>query len=313
MPNSVKNLALGIKQKDEVAKIPLLLSNNNCEFFLPKNICLNEKFFCAVVDVTNAFCPEIVLSGSINGCVQNEKIESCFVASKPEDLSILYEEDDEKEIEKLVEQNLEEDLNSVYFDACAKCKYKKVFYEEGGKCSCFSSKKNEEILSVTNFYNETDKSIEDKKPQTVNEISQENSPVNNNAIKDKEDIEIDKNTSKEQISGFYEQIKNQIETLFEKYERETVLEKLVFNSKWVKVNYDESSNFYVIGLIFNEENNRVEYIAYGLPSKNKNLPPEDLKEYSQWLPINVLDEQGEGFWVVYQEAENGETIKVNFA
>lgn len=312
IPNSSKNLALGIKQKDEVVKIPLSLKNNNSEFILPKNISLSEKFFCAVVDVTNAFCPEIVLSGSINNSSQNEKIESSFIVSKPDDISVLYEEDDENQIENLVDKNLEEDLNSVYFDACAKCKYKKVFYDEGEKCCSFSKNINKEDLSKSCFCVENKIKNGNETMQSSACLSEKNNLLNNNLTKSEEDIEINKNGKKEQISGFYEQIKNQIELLFEKYEREEVLEKIVSNSQWVKVKYDETSSFYVIGLIFNEEKNKVEYIAYGLPSKNKDVPPDDLKEFSQWLPTNIFNQEEEGYWVVYQEAEKGETIKVDF-
>ena len=123
-----KNYALGIKQNKDVIKVPLKLNNNNCQFELPKTINCNENFFCAVVDVTNIFCPEIVLTGSVNDCSQNSKIESAFVSTKPEDSSSLYENLEEEQIENLIDKNLEEDLNSIYYDSCSNCKYRKAFY-----------------------------------------------------------------------------------------------------------------------------------------------------------------------------------------
>ena len=52
-----------------------------------------------MVDVSNAFCPEIVLSGSANNFLQNSKIENAFTQTKPQDLSVLYEEFDDDKIE----------------------------------------------------------------------------------------------------------------------------------------------------------------------------------------------------------------------
>ena len=306
-----KKLALGIKQKDEIIKIPLNFQNNNCDFLLPKSINLKENFLCAMVDVSNAFCPEIVLSGSANNFLQNSKIENAFTQTKPQDLSVLYEEFDDDKIESLVDKNLEEDLNSVYYDACSLCRYRKAFYEEGKKCCCINET-NEEKNDKKNI--ETEVSFQTIKETGEEEnaiFNQEKSLLDDNLDLGVKESEKRKNVENEPILSFYEQVKTQIDALFEKYPKEEMLENLISNSKWVRVNFNGKEEFYVLGLIYDDENKKVEYISYGMPSNDNKNPPEDLKDFAQWLPIDFNKPEADGFWLVYQEAFSGETIKVN--
>lgn len=279
-----KNFALGIKQGEGVKKIPLTIKNNLCKFKLPQGVNLQKNLFCAVVDVSNAFCPEIILSGSNNTNVENGFIEETFVVKKPEDSSVLYREDSEEDINNLVEKNLQEDLNSTYFDCCTKCKYRQAFYNEGEE----NNEKFEE-LNCVNTQIKNDKN---------------NRELNKDCLKNEEDVNEEQN--------FYEQVKNQIEALFNKYEQYEELSKVISNSKWVKVNYDNSENFYVLGLIYDETADKVNFISYGVPSSNKDVPPEDLKEFAQWLPLENSNEKFLGFWLVYQNALNGETVSVDY-
>lgn len=295
-----KNYALGIKQDGNVLKVPLVLDNNNSEFDFLQKVDLKKEVVCAVVDVTNAFCPELVLSGSLNTVSENNKIEDAFVVKKPEDTSQLYTEDSDEEIENIVEKNIQEDMNSVYFDTCSNCKYRKAFYEDGVSCNetcaCASSKKHStaEISSLQLQSTENSSNLS-------NEIEQFGG-------KDEEQ----KNTVQEENQSFYMQVKPQIDALFEKYEEEEVLQNILPNSKWVKVRYDDGEEYYVLGLIFDESNQIVNYICYGVPSFDYENPPEDIKEYAQWLPIDPNNNSNGGYWIVYQKGLNGETVIVNY-
>ena len=279
--NQNKNFALGIKQGDGVKKVPLVIKNNLCKFKLPKDIDLQKSVLCAVVDVSNAFCPEIVLSGSNNSKTENGTIEEVFVAKKPDNTSVLYKEDSQEEINSLIEKNFQEDLNCAYFDACAKCKYREAFYSDNMQC-----------------FNERPDGVIDKVEKQSDK---------------KEDGEFDKKDGEsfEEEKNFYEQIKNQIDEMFSKNELDEVLPKIIANSKWVKIKYDSSNNFYVLGLIYNEDNSVVNFISYGVPSNNKDNPPEDLKDFAQWLPVEN-NENFTGYWLVYQNAVDGKTVKVDY-
>ena len=123
---------------------------------------------------------------------------------------------------------------------------------------------------------------------------------------EKEDI---KTLEQEEDKTFYDDIKSQIEDLFLKHSKESELETLIPNSKWVRVNYENGTSYYVLGLIYDGE--EIAYIAYGLPAKDDSFPPEDLKEYAQWLPIVNKTQEVSGYWLVYQSAKSGESVLIN--
>jgi hypothetical protein len=286
-----KNLALGIKQDKNIVKIPLLVCDGKSEFELEKNIDFKKNFLCAVVDVSNAFCPEILLSGSDNSTSQNATIEEAFVQTKPADASVLYEDETSDKIEKIIDKNLIEDMHGKYFDECAGCKYREAFYSG---CERLSDEKIEQGQARAQSTKTQD---DDKK--------EENDSENGDESGKNDEKKNDFNDSK----NFFEQVKEQVEALFEKYEEDKSLQVAIPNSKWVKVTYDGTENYYVLGLIW-EESGDLKYISYGVPSTDSNTPPEDLSEYAQWLPKDMENAQGEGYWIVCQDAKTGETLKM---
>ena len=291
-----KNLALGIKQNKNITKIPLMLSNNNSEFELPKSFDINSKAMCAVVDITNAFCPELVLCGSTNSSFENEKIESAFVQTKPQDTSVLYSMDTDEEIESLISKNLEDDEKSVYFDGCKNCKYRTFFYENGKTLCCDQMEQKDKPIKEINISSHKEDDHEDKSDKKIN-----NSFLDNNSFG---------NQSNDQ--NFYDNVKDQISGIFEKYSRETILENIIPNSKWARVNYDGDENYYVLGLIYEDERmEKVKYICYGVPSQSKSTPPDDIKDIAQWVPVDTSKIDSNGYFICYQDALNGESIIVN--
>lgn len=298
------NLALGIKQETNILKIPLKLNGSNCAFSLPDNFDYKKNVMCAVVDVSNAFCPEIILSGSVNKPSENVKIETAFVQTKPEDTSLLYEQESDAQIDSLIDKNLEEDNKSIYYDSCATCKYRKAFYEEGCCCSRVSSAKIKEMESS---HGDTSSVLIEKDYQVLDDN-------NVNKTINKQDFNFQNAQETEKVlDSFYFQVKPQIDALFERYKSDEVLDGIIANSKWVRVAYDGGEEFYVLGLIFNEfDKEQVDFICYGVPSSTPDNPPEDIKDYAQWLPVDMSQEKGEGYFIVYQNAVNGETVSVNF-
>ncbi len=106
--------------------------------------------------------------------------------------------------------------------------------------------------------------------------------------------------------SYYEQVGDQIEKLFTEGVREEKLEKLMPLTKWVKIDFSGDGRKYVVGLI----GDRPDYICYGLPSRFSPQPPEELGEACSWLPLDVLDPHGAGYWLLYQDAETGETVNM---
>ena len=109
---------------------------------------------------------------------------------------------------------------------------------------------------------------------------------------------------------FFDGIKGQIEELFGKYPEEEILKDIIPNSKWVKIDYEDKGEYYVVGLLY--EDNKIKYVCYGVPSMYSNEPPEDLKGFSQWLPLDASKENGFGYWITYQDADTGENVNLDY-
>lgn len=103
---------------------------------------------------------------------------------------------------------------------------------------------------------------------------------------------------------FYESVKEQVDRLFKNNDRYETLEKLLPESRWVRVNYDDKGRFYLVGLI----GDPVRYLCYGVPGEYSPTPPPDLVGYCQWLALDENDPSGKGFWIMYQDGITGKSI-----
>lgn len=122
---------------------------------------------------------------------------------------------------------------------------------------------------------------------------------------DKMNEEIEEEEKKE--NTFYNEIKKQIDKLFEENPTEQYLENMLPNSKWVKVSVDDEGNFYVLGLIYEEE--ELKYICYGVPGVYQPSPPRQLSGFPVWFALDNDNPQGFGYWLSYQDAQTGESVK----
>lgn len=124
-----------------------------------------------------------------------------------------------------------------------------------------------------------------------------------------EEIEnlIDENMDDE--GDFYSLIKDQLDDLFARFPHNTMLELIVENSKWVTIDFDGTDKAYVVGLIY-DDNGNLNYIAYGVPGSSEIRPPSQIADYSQWLPLDRDNPDGEGYWVMFQDSSTGDSIKL---
>ena len=104
--------------------------------------------------------------------------------------------------------------------------------------------------------------------------------------------------------SYYEQVSDQIEKLFTEGTRETELERLMPHTKWVRVDFSGDGRFYVVGLV----GDKPDYICYGLPADYSPEPPDEISGYCGWLPLDVKNPQGKGYWLLYQDADTGESV-----
>lgn len=105
-------------------------------------------------------------------------------------------------------------------------------------------------------------------------------------------------------ADFYDEIRPKMEKLFSSAERVAILEKNMPGTKWVKIPC-EKNGYYVVGII----GTRPDYVAYGMPGKNNSeAPPEELGENARWWSFDPEKPDGEGVWILYQDAVTGESV-----
>ena len=124
-----------------------------------------------------------------------------------------------------------------------------------------------------------------------------------NILQSKKDDEICKEV-KEEKKDFYQQVEKSIQYLFETKQEDNLLQSFIEDSKFVKVEYEETKDFYSVGIIY--ENEEPKYICYALPCEEGSPPPENLAKFAQFLPIG----NHKGYYLMYQDAKTGENIVI---
>ena len=109
---------------------------------------------------------------------------------------------------------------------------------------------------------------------------------------------------------YYQTVEGELETLFSAYPAEHVLQQNVPDSRWVRVTAADG-RYYVVGVI--EQGGLPAYICYGVPGKYQKDPPKELAGYCSYLPLSLFDMHGEGYWMMFQDADTGECSHVDFA
>lgn len=101
---------------------------------------------------------------------------------------------------------------------------------------------------------------------------------------------------------FYESVREQVERLFAENPRCEELNGAIAESQWVTVRTENSH--YVVGILNN--GGEVTHICYGVPGYYDSKPESEAS--MEWLPIDNETPEGEGYWVIYQDAVNGNTV-----
>ena len=90
---------------------------------------------------------------------------------------------------------------------------------------------------------------------------------------------------------------SKIQSLLENNEREPRLEALFPASRFVRIDFDGSGKYYVVGAVYEEE--RLRYLCYGVPMHSPDLP-EKFVGIAQYVDCGET-----GFLLLYQDAETG--------
>lgn len=250
--------------------------------------------------------------------------------------------ENQAEIEKEIDNEFEkikQEEKCRNNNTCPNCPYRDAFYEdmqnlkneenteisetEMNNSEPISKPENENNLSGDNSKNENrivfldppasdiKNSIHDEYCENTFEAASENKNFvlyENENFKNENDLKQENKPEETEEKFFFEQIHDEIEQLFKTYPRHEILENLIPGSRWVKVMIDENDEHYVVGII--ENDGELKYICYGIPGVFSAKPPKQLENYAQWMPLNAEMPENEGYWMTYQEAKTGKSIKI---
>lgn len=264
-------LTLGILTDGVVIKSALKDLGKNVYSFSTSCDSELKKYTCALINVSGGVAKPLLL-GASNGTKPNS-----MDYRLAENLYLL----DEKDLSQNQIQQKLDDAGIDYDEEEKECINKAISAEMGGSEKCASCKYREAFFAGC-----------------------EKQDVNKNTNQKQTFI-----TLNDDDINFYDEIKEQLDALFERYPEETFLCEVIPNSKWIKVDYEDSGEYYVIGLIY--ENEKLKFISYGIPGQYDVAPPRELSENAQWLPLDPDKPQDLGYWLTYQDAQNGESVDVN--
>ncbi len=262
-------ITLGINDGKSIIKAGLTHSSGMLFTFKSELKKIPEKFSCAVVNFVGGKARPL-LYGSSDGYVDKEQVFDAAIKS-------LSKSKNAQEVEKVLDK-----YNIDYADA------EKEEIENSITQAMAESEicnKNCENCEYKKYYFSHIRKMSEKTEEKTDEI-EKNEPI---------------------INKFYQEMKGQIDNLFENNPNEDYLEKLIPDSKWVKVNIDSSGDYYVLGLIY--ESDKLKYICYGVPGVYQRFPPRELSGFPVWFPLDENKPEGFGYWLSYQDADSGESVK----
>lgn len=142
--------------------------------------------------------------------------------------------------------------------------------------------------------------------KTDESVTEKTKKVTRNEKNEDEELDLGKAFGSFQFNkgeNFYLNIRGKLEEIMTINPECRELEKLIPDSKWVKVYYDEDE-YYVVGIL--TEEGAVRYLGYGVPGVEGIRPPKEAEELCDFLPSGGEEE---GYWIMLQKADNGELIK----
>lgn len=263
-------ISLGIYQEGKVAKAGLIRTSGMLYTFSCNVDHLANNFSCAIINFVGGE-PKPILYGNGQGYSDQEELFS-------EVMKALNSSQNMTEVEQTLDEfgidyddDLKKEIDTVIDQSFKNTDVDTCAIE---KCkNCENCKYKKYYLSQINV---TNQQLEEVEVEPIKEM-------------------------------FYMEMKPQLDDLFANNPSEDYLQDLLPNSKWVKVKTDEIGNYYVLGLIYEDEN--LKYICYGVPGVFQKNAPRELSGYPVWFPLDENKPQGFGYWLSYQDADSGESVK----
>lgn len=329
------NCKLGIHIAGEVLVSSLVKRPSHYEFDINKRLDLNKSMYCAIIDNSTGEKRVLLEGGNASGFSFTDSPADAVTEAKDD------------ELDKLISTSID---SCSPCSSCENCEYKKYFYENyPNHTPCknqspqqSSTNKDEFDISSENEYTASQPivnppthepiQIEENNPGTPQQSS--SPPILDNSQKCNSQLEQSADTnqplnigshdadnldcstssitqsSQNQDIGdtsFLNDIIYQLDEMFKQYPNDELIMSVIPNSRFIKVSIDQSSP-YILGVIY--EDKIMKYIAYGVPASYNSLPPADFGQNYQWLPLNPDDIMSDGYFMIYQDASNGQVVNL---
>lgn len=291
---------LGIYHNSEVFSANLLEKEGAYHSSFVGDFDMNKDFFCALVD-TSKNNEVIVSGGTYSGYYFNnqtdifdkiEKEQPHFTLGKenvtlseaegsPKKNTILYQGDSSSPL-YYTQNDIEQECKAD----CEHCKYKEYFY---------SMQENVERI---------EENLEDYKYQDTMKTNAKIESSIKSASEEKNII--NKNEIKKENNNILSSLISQFDYVFNNYNPDETLNNLIANGKFVKI--EENQEQYSIGAIYEEE--KMKYICYAVYSNYNTPAPNEIGEHYQWLPIDKEDPLSEGYYIVFQDANDLKIVEM---
>ena len=303
IPASTK---IGLYINDRVHISALAKKPSHYEFSINENLDITQSIYCALIDTSSVDKKVLLEGGSFNGFYFTDSPFDAILESKDEEL--------ERTIDSALQQSEEcENCN------CANCEYKKYFYTHHSKSSVDipenqttqpstdNSNKPQEDFSIETFQQGVINNLENDLNNHISNMAYDAMQESNSTTLNEQDNVNETKNEKSSQSEFLNDIIYQLDEMFAKYPEDDVLKSIIPSSRFVRV---DANPPYVLGIIY--EDGAMKYIAYGVPATYNSLPPSDLGQHYQWLPLNPNDVMSDGYFMIFQDALNGTLIEINF-
>ena len=115
-------------------------------------------------------------------------------------------------------------------------------------------------------------------------------------------VTVDEDSIPKKSLNFYNGIKAQLLNVFRIYAREDFLADAIPDSEWARITGESN---YIIGIIKGADR-ECKYICYAIDGREEKKPEGSFRDISEWYP---KDAHGNGYWLVYQDADTGEVLR----
>ena len=166
---------------------------------------------------------------------------------------------------------------------------------------------DDEIVATENYY-EFDKEPSDEQHKDGKEKTSGKDPGNDADAQSLFRFASAENLREDAQPSYYNKVKGELSAIFGRYPAEEDLAETIPYSRWAKVHFSRDK-YYTVGVICDET--RAKYICYGVPADSRKAPPDALKNFCSYLPLSVFDLNGKGYWMMFQDAETGQCVKIS--